>query len=96
MNKLTGNKQTDFLVLQQLTDHELGKVCQVNKYVNSLCQDNNFWLNRIVYNFKNLDHEVYNFKNLNHEEVSKMKDYLEFETFKELYQYLRNIIYRNN
>lgn len=42
MATLTGNKDTDFLILMQLNDYELGKVCQANKYVKSLCDDNDF------------------------------------------------------
>ena len=45
---LTGNKDTDFLVLLELNDYELGKVCQVNKYVQSLCNDD-FFLDESYY-----------------------------------------------
>ena len=48
---LSGNKETDFLILMQLTDYELTKVCQVNKYVNKLCNDDNFWRNRVLTKF---------------------------------------------
>lgn len=34
---LTGNKDTDFKILSLLEDRELTQVCQVNKYVKSLC-----------------------------------------------------------
>ena len=39
MNKLTGNKDADFIILMKLDDRELGLVCQANKYVRSLCND---------------------------------------------------------
>ena len=45
---LTGNKDTDMLILLQLEDHELGPVCQVNSYVRKICNDENFWYRRIV------------------------------------------------
>ena len=48
MNTLSGNKETDMLILQQLSDYDLSKVCQVNKYVNSLCNADRFWMNRIL------------------------------------------------
>ena len=48
MSKLTGNKDTDILILMQLEDHELGAICQVNKYIHSLCVNDLFWLNRII------------------------------------------------
>ena len=79
MSKLTGNKDADFLILNQLTDYELGKVCQVNKYVNSLCQDENFWMNRILSNYKQL----------NSKEIVRLKEYLNFDTNKNLYKYLQ-------
>lgn len=77
MTTLTKNKDTDIIILQQLSDYELGKVCSVNKYVNSICNDNKFWLNRTMLKF-----------NLTGEETQKMKKYLGFHTYKELYVYL--------
>jgi len=78
MNTLTGNKDTDFLILNKLNDYELTRVCQANRYIRSLCNDDNFWLRRIKNNF--------NF--LSTEDIYKMKNYLNFSTIKELYQYL--------
>ena len=77
MTTLTKNKDTDIIILQQLNDYELGKVCSVNKYVNSICNDDKFWLNRTMLNFK-----------LTGEETNRMKMYLGFSTYKELYVYL--------
>jgi hypothetical protein len=34
--------------LELLDDTTLGKLCQTNKYVKQLCQDNDFWRNRLV------------------------------------------------
>ena len=78
MSKLTGHKDTDFIILQQLTDSELGKVCQVNKLVSQLCQDQNFWLQRIIYIFK-----------LTGEETQKMKNFFSFDHYRDLYIYLK-------
>lgn len=44
----TGIKDTDLLILQQLDDPSLMNVCVVNKYVASLCDNENFWMNRII------------------------------------------------
>ena len=74
---LTGNKETDFLILMQLTDNELTKVCQVNKYVNKLCNDDNFWRNRIIINFKYTSSIA-----------NAMMQYLEFDNWKEFYIWL--------
>ena len=35
-----------------LDDVELGKVCQVNKYANKLCQNQQLWMNRFGKYFK--------------------------------------------
>ena len=77
-NILTGNKDTDFLILQQLSDKDLEKVCIANKYVNTLCGDNNFWFNRILVNFKFL----------NTTEVKNLQRFLGFKKSKDLYIYL--------
>ena len=74
---LTGNKNTDFLILMQLTDNELTKVCQVNKYVNKLCNDDNFWRNRIIINFKYTS-----------QVANAMMQYLEFDNWQEFYIWL--------
>ena len=80
MSKLTGAKDTDFLVLMELNDSELGKVCKANKYVNSLCNDPQFWANRIVKFFP-----------LSGEDIKKLKEYLDIRNNKDLYLYLRSI-----
>ena len=51
MDKISGIKDLDFKILMSLDDKELGNICQVNKYINSLCKDNIFWLNRIQLKF---------------------------------------------
>ena len=47
-NKLTGIKDVDFMILNELSDRDLKAVCQVNKYVNKLCNDENFWMKRLL------------------------------------------------
>ena len=44
---LTGLRETDMLILQQLRDDELDPVCEVNAYLKSICDDPIFWYNRI-------------------------------------------------
>ena len=78
MSKLTGNKDIDFVILNQLSDYELTQVCQVNKYVNALCQDKFLWINRLMQVLK-----------IDIETIRTAKDYFEFESYKELYTYLR-------
>ena len=79
MKTLSGNKEADFLILNELSDYELGKVCKVNKYINSLCNDDIFWLNRIMFVFK-----------MDSKTASEAKEFFEFDNWKELYIYLLN------
>ena len=53
MNKLTGNKDTDILIINKLNDYELGKVCQANRHVNAICNDETFWRIRIYEKYGN-------------------------------------------
>ena len=48
---LTGNKDLDMKIINELDDKELMKVCQANKYVNSLCKNDNFWRRRVLLKF---------------------------------------------
>ena len=82
MEKLTGNKDADFLILMQLNDYEIGKVCQVNKYVKSLCDDDNFWRNRFM--------KKYN-KFLSINDANRFKSFLGFSIWKEMNKYFSEI-----
>lgn len=48
----TGNKNIDIDMMLLLTDHEVGVVCQVNKYAETLCNDSRFWIRRIIQKYK--------------------------------------------
>ena len=52
---LTGYKNLDFKILNQLDDKDLVKFCQTNRQANELCNDQTFWLNRILNRFPYLD-----------------------------------------
>ncbi len=67
-------KDVDLNILQGLEDSDFEKVCRVNKYVNSLCGEESFWLNRFLLK-----------KDYDLEEIKKMKG--DF-TYRELYKYL--------
>ena len=45
---LTGQKDTDLLILQELDDESLQSICQVNKFAKALCDKDTFWMNRII------------------------------------------------
>lgn len=77
MNFLTGDKNLDMMILMQLNDNELGKVCQVNKYVNSLCENDIFWMNRFLKRYS-----------IDTTEASSFRSYLNMN-WKELYRYFK-------
>jgi hypothetical protein len=77
---LTGIKDVDLKIISELDDYELGKVCSVNKYVHSLCKDENFWRNRTINLFITSEHV---FKN-----VEKLNKFKGDRTWKNYYSYL--------
>jgi len=93
MNKFTGVKDTDFLILMQLSDTDLNAVCRVNRYAKKLCDDDVFWRNRLFKKkeifdlekeFKNAEYPDEYFMNLIH----SIKQFLEFSSWKEFYIFL--------
>lgn len=51
---LTGNKNVDFKILNELDDKDLVNICQTNKLASDLCNDQTFWLNRIRIKFPDI------------------------------------------
>jgi hypothetical protein len=75
---LTGIKDADMKIIDNLNDIELGKVCRTNKYVKDLCNSEIFWINRI--------RRIYS---VTSQELKQMKEYLLFSHYKELYIWLQ-------
>lgn len=48
----TGIPATDILVLQELPDKDLISVCATDKYLNDLCNNESFWLNRTLNSYR--------------------------------------------
>ncbi len=48
---LTGNKDVDRKILNNLEDKDLVNVCQTNKKAYTLCNDQVFWMNRVFNRF---------------------------------------------
>ncbi len=48
---LTGNKDVDRKILNNLEDEDLINICQVNKKAQSICNDQVFWMNRVFLRF---------------------------------------------
>ena len=74
MKVFTGNKDTDLRIIQNLEDKEIYTVGKVNRYVYKLCEDENFWINRLL-----------NRSKFSIEKINKIKGDL---TYKKLYKYL--------
>lgn len=72
MKALTGIKDVDLKILQELKDNEISLVCSVNKYVARLCENESFWLNRLLTHYK----------------LDFIKDLKGNYTYKQLYRYL--------
>lgn len=54
---LTGIRDVDLKILQELTDKELSVVCSVNKKVADLCNDESFWMNRLYIKLSVIERE---------------------------------------
>ena len=74
MNKNESFYKVDLKILQQLDDKELPLVCSVNKYVAELCNDENFWLTRLI------NKQVY--------PLEEIRDFKGNFTYKEIYRHL--------
>ena len=57
---LTGNRNLDFKILNELDDKDLVNVCQTNHHANELCNNETFWLNRIRIKFPYLSLDILN------------------------------------
>lgn len=55
---LTGNKDTDLIILSNLNDYDLSSVCRVNKYTKELCNNENFWMNRTIKRFGQFSRDI--------------------------------------
>ena len=55
---LTGNKDTDLIILSNLNDYDLSSVCRVNKYTRELCNNESFWMNRTTKRFGQFSRDI--------------------------------------
>ena len=49
--KFTGNKDTDYLILERLADRDLLSTCSTNRYLRQLCENEQFWRKRYLSKF---------------------------------------------
>lgn len=55
---ITGNRNLDVMILNKLDDVDLVNTCQTNRAADQICQDQTFWLNRILTKFPKLPIDV--------------------------------------
>ncbi len=55
---LTGNKDVDRKILNELRDEDLVNVCQTNKKVQSICNNQVFWMNRVFLKYPDVPGDV--------------------------------------
>jgi hypothetical protein len=77
MATLTGDKNTDYEVLYNLNDYDLGNMCKVNQYTRDLCKNDTFWMNRVMKRFIPI------FGNL--EEIKEYKEKYNFQSWRNYY-----------
>ena len=80
---LTGNRNVDMLILSKLEDVDLVNVCKVNKIANDLCNDQGFWMNKILNKFPEVG-------------LKTLKRYKRDRTWSEYYIDDLRLINRNN
>ena len=59
---LTGVKDLNFRILNELDDIDLVNICQTNKAADKICTDQKFWLNRIMIKFPYLSNIINKYK----------------------------------
>lgn len=53
MSTLSGNKDTDYLILKNMDDETLLNYCVSDKYANQICKNEQFWKERFYKNYLN-------------------------------------------
>lgn len=94
---ITPQRDTDVLVLLKLKDNDLVKMCGINKHYQNICNDDKFWRLKVV-NYIGKKQEKYNKEvrlideneiiNIDYETIVKVKNFLEFPTWKEFYIFI--------
>ncbi len=94
---LTGIRDVDIEILLNLDDNELPRVCAVNKYVNSICEDDKFWYRRIINKIEKVKQDNFSkVKNLTNiaitaDRIREMQKYYGFKKLKDLNNFLNKL-----
>ncbi len=91
---LTGIRDLDMQILLNLNDSELPRVCAVNKYVNKLCEHDDFWYRRIMNKIAKA--KEYNFSKvkglidmiITGQRIKEMQEFFGFAKLKELNNFM--------
>jgi len=81
----TSDKNIDTLILNKLNDEDLSNVCLINKYVYSLCQDDNFWMKRFLERYGKY-----------YDNIEEIEGFKSNASWKEYYLWLTDIIENPN
>ena len=55
---LSGTRDIDYKILNELNDVDLVNICQTNKRADEYCKDQMFWMNRILFKFPGVNIDV--------------------------------------
>ena len=88
---LTGIRDLDYKILNELEDRDLVSICLSNKEASKLCNDQTFWLNRILTKFPNVPSEVFLKNKKGRWSDYYIKDLRELNTLKLEPTYILNI-----
>jgi len=91
---LTGIRDVDIEIILKLDDSELPRVCMVNKYINKICQSDDFWYKKIINKIVAAKKDNFlKVKELTDIEVTgkrikQMKEFFGFQSLRELNDFL--------
>lgn len=98
IRSFTKNKDVDSLIMSNLSYQDVSRVCQVNTYANTICEDDNFWRNKLRKDFPLRSKYIYYTEYLKlspkelYKVISSPSKIVELDThdFSELTTYIRN------
>ena len=94
---LTGIRDVDMNIILQLEDHDLPRVCAVNKYVNEICESDAFWYRRLINRITKVrDDNLSKYKKLiiidvTGERIREMQRFFGLKSLKELNMFLNEL-----
>ena len=96
---LTGIRDVDLKILEELSDQELFSFCLVNKEANKLCSNEVFWRNRFIKrfgNFSQMKPENRSYKNFYLSLIKELSKEIDMEDLKKKERDIYNIVFGLN